>query len=92
MTGKADAFGDISSKAIGGGEEFTCHPKSDEAKKVDPKHSNLIDCGLLLQIDGKCLKAFVERNGFGFHIWDEKYFFDIDELKEIAKQYELIKV
>ena len=92
VTGKKDPFGDIVSKTIGGCEEITCHPKSDEVKNVAPQYSNLIDCGLLVQIDGKCLKAFVESNGFGFHVWDDKYFHNIDELKDIAGQYEFIKV
>ena len=92
MTGKKDPLGDIVSKTIGGCKEIICHPKSEEVKKVDPKYSNLIDCGLLIQIDGKCLKAFVEFNGFGFHVSDDKYFHDIDELKDIAGRYEFIKV
>ena len=63
VTGKTDPMADILSQTIGGCEEITCHPKSDEAKKIDPRYSNLIDCGLLLQIDRKCLKAFVQNNG-----------------------------
>ncbi|WP_298144402.1 hypothetical protein [Flavobacterium sp.] len=92
LTGKKDPFGDVLSKTLCGCEEITCHPKSDEVKNVDPKYSNLIDCGLLVQIDGKCLKAFVESNGLGFHVWDDKYFHNIDELKELAGRYEFIKV
>lgn len=92
VTGMKDPFGDVLSKAIGDCEEITCHPNSDLAKNADPKYSNLIDCGLLVQIDGKCLKAFVESNGFGFYVWDDKYFHNIDELKGIAGHYEFIKV
>ncbi len=92
LTGKSDTFGNLVSGASSGHKEITCHPKSEQAKKVDEKYSNLIDAGLLLQIDGKWLKAFVERNGFGFHIWNEKYFFELDEINEIASQYELIKI
>ncbi|MDP4285523.1 MAG: hypothetical protein Q8891_13945 [Bacteroidota bacterium] len=92
ITGKKDVLGDILSKTIGGCKEITCHPKSEEAKNIDTKYSNLIDCGLLIQIDGKCLKAFVESNGYGFHVSDDKYFNDIEELKDITGQYEFIKV
>jgi hypothetical protein len=92
LTGKKDVLGDILSKTIGGCQEITCHPKSDEAKNIDAKYSNLIDCGLLIQIEGKCLRAFVENNGYGFHVSEDKYFYDVDELKEIAGQYEFIKV
>lgn len=92
LTAKPDPIGDLMADSIGGCQEMTCHPKSEQVKKVDPKYSNLIDTGLLLQIDSKCVKAFVERNGFGFHIRNDKYFFDIEELKETAQQYEFIKV
>lgn len=92
IIGRADPIEEILSKTIGGCKEVICHPKSDEIKRINPKHLNLIDCGLLLQIDGKILKAFVESNGFGFHIWGDKYFYDISELNEIAGQYEFIKV
>jgi hypothetical protein len=92
VTGKADPLGEMLSESIGCCEKATCNPRSDEAKKIDPKHSNIIDCGVLLQIDGKILKAFVEGNWFGFHIWDEKFFHDFDELKVISEQYEIIKV
>ncbi len=92
VTGKKDPFGDVLSKTIGGCEEITCHPKSAEAKNADPRYSNHIDCGLLIQIDGKCLKAFVENNCFGFNILDDNYFFDTDELKHIAGQYEFIEI
>ncbi len=92
ITGNKDPLGDIVSKTIGGCEEITCHPKAEEVKHVDPQYSNLIDCGLLVQIDGKYLKAFVESNGFGFHVWDDKYFHNIEELKDIVGQYEFIKV
>ena len=92
LTGKNDPVGELLSKSIGGCEEITCHPKSDDAKNVDPNYSNLIDCGLLVQIDGKYLKAFVERNGFGFDSWNDNFFLTIDEIKEISSRYELIKV
>jgi hypothetical protein len=92
LLGKTDPIEQLLSSTIGGCEEITCHPKSIEAQSVNPKHSNLIDCGLLLQIEGKVLKAFVESNGFGFPIWNNKYFYEIDELQNIIGQYEFIKV
>ncbi len=92
ISGKKNPWTDLQSKASGAWAEITCHPNSDIAKNAELKYSNLVDCGLLVQIDGKYLKAYVERNGFGFHIWDEKYFFDIDELIATDDQFELIKV
>jgi len=92
VTGKKDPIGDIVSQTLGGYEEITCHPKSEEAKNANPVYSNLIDCGLLIQIDGKFLKAFAEGNGFGFHIWNDKYFHDYEELKDTFEEYEFIEV
>ena len=92
LTMKKDPFGDAVSESAGSHAEITCHPRSEEAKGVDPRYSNLIDVGLLIQIDGKCLKTFLENNGFGFHIWNDKYFFEPKELKSITGQYEFIKV
>ncbi len=92
LTLKKDIFGDMVSQAVGGCEEIICHPKSKEVDKVNSKYSNLIDCGLLLQIDGKYLKAFVEGNGFGFHIGNDEYFTEMQELENIAGQYEFIKI
>ena len=89
--GKKDPLDDIISKSAGSWEEITCHPNSIETKSINPKHSNLIDCGLLIEIDGKILEAYVQRNGFGFN-HENNYFSDIEEVKEIAQQYEVIKV
>jgi hypothetical protein len=82
----------ILSETIGGCEEIICHPKSDEVKNINPKYANILDVGLLLEIEGKCLKAFIQNNTFGFHIWDEKYFFKPEDLKEDAELYEFIKI
>jgi hypothetical protein len=92
LTRKKDPLGDMFAKSAGMYNTFVNHPQSTEAKNTDPKYSNLIDCGLLIRVEGKFLKAFVEENGYGFQIWDDKYFFDKFELKEIYQQYELIEI
>ena len=89
---KKDPIATLTAKATGGGMEYTCHPKSSEAKKVDPKYSNVIDCGLLLKIEGEYLPAFITSNGYGFHLWDNKYFHRFKDIEEVAGQYEFIKV
>jgi len=68
------------------------HPKSEEAKAISLDYSNLIDVGLLIQIEQKCLKAFVEKNSYGFHVWNDKFFFELDELIDTARQYDFLKV
>ncbi len=44
---------DIMSKTTGGHEKIVCHPKSQEAKQVDKVHANLVDAGIMLEIDGQ---------------------------------------
>ena len=61
LTGKKDPAGDLISRTTGIGEELICHPKSDEAKKVNPAFANLLDIGLLLEIEGKFFKS-IHRN------------------------------
>ena len=89
---KQYSFEDIISSPTGYCEEITCHPDSEEALNVESKFSNLVDCGLLIKIDGKYLKAFVEDCFFGFHIYNDKYFFEKDEIKELSEQYKFIKI
>jgi hypothetical protein len=48
--------------------------------------------GLLLEIENKYLKAFLQSNGFGFHIWKDKYFYETDALKKDNELYEFIKI
>jgi hypothetical protein len=92
LKGKNDPIDDLISQSTGGGEEIICHPKSEEVNKINPDYSNLLDVGLLLEIEGKCLKSFLETNGFGFHIWEDKYFYEPKELEEDTQLYEFIKI
>ncbi|SNS47845.1 hypothetical protein SAMN06295967_110111 [Belliella buryatensis] len=92
FTGKQDYLGDMFAKVDGCYETFISHPLSINAKDVNPEFSNLVDCGLLIQIEGKMLKAFVEDNSYGFHVFNDKYFFAKEEIKEIYDKYELIEI
>jgi len=92
LSTKSDPIDALKAKATGGEMEYTCHPKSDEAQKVDTKYSNIIDCGLLLKIEGEYLPAFITSNAYGFHLWDNKYFHSFKDIEEVAGQYEFIKV
>ena len=89
---KTEPLDKIISETTGVGAEYVCHPKSEEVNDVDLEYSNLLDVGLLIEIENRYLRAFLKNNGFGFHIRKEKYFFETDDLKEDVEQYELIKV
>lgn len=84
-----EILGGILSESTGGHEEIVCHPKSLEAKEVDEKYSNLVDAGIMMEIDKKyyiCCSLF---NGFSAHA----QILSLQELKEdIANQYEFIEV
>ena len=92
IKGKNDPFDDLISEVTGSGEEIICHPKSKEVNKINPDYSNLLDVGLLLEIEGKYLTAFLKNNGFGFIVWDGKYFYEAKELEEDVQLYEFIKI
>ncbi|MEM8830143.1 MAG: hypothetical protein AAGE96_12410 [Cyanobacteria bacterium P01_G01_bin.19] len=54
---------DIMRKSAGGHDEIVCHPKSIEAESADKKFSNLVDTGIMLEIDSKLLMCFSRDNG-----------------------------
>ncbi len=81
LSSKSDPVDALTAKATGGGMEYTCHPKSDEAKEVNVKYSNIIDCGLLLKIEDEYLPAFITSNAYGFHLWDNNIFTALKTLK-----------
>jgi hypothetical protein len=92
INGKREPIDIIKSGITGMGTEYICHPKSKEAKKINLNFANLLDVGLLLEIENKYLKAFLQSNGFGFHIWKDKYFYETDALKKDNELYEFIKI
>lgn len=92
IKGGKDPIGEIISKTTGVGAEYICHPKSDVVNNINLDYANLLDVGLLVEIENKYLRCFLQSNGFGFHIWKEKYFYDVDDLKEDSELYEFIKI
>lgn len=92
FTQKRDVLGSLLASASSGYEEIVCHPNSRDVKKVNSKYTNLIDYGLLLEIEGKYLRAYITNNGYGFNTWGDKYFFELKDLKKDISTYEFIKV
>ena len=58
------AIADILRQTTGGHDEVVCHPKSDEAKETNQEFANLVDAGVMLEIDGKLLMCFALSNAF----------------------------
>lgn len=56
---------DIIRKSTSGHDEVVCHPKSTEAESVNRDYANLVDAGIILEIDDKLLMCFSWNNGFG---------------------------
>ena len=92
IKGKTDPIDEIISKTTGIGTEYICHPKSKEVENVDLNYANLLDVGLLIEMENRYLRAFLQSNGFGFHIWEGKYFYETEDLKEDTELYEFIKI
>ena len=92
IKGKKEPIDIIKSGITGVGTEYICHPKSKNLKNVDLNYANLLDVGLLIEIENKYLRAFLQSNGYGFHIWEDKFFYKKEELKEDAELYEFIKI
>ena len=79
----------ILSETTGGHEEVICKPQSEDAKKLNSDFANLVDAGIMLEIDGKCLSCFSNHNGFsaGGQIWTYE-----EISKDIVPYYEFIEV
>lgn len=50
--------------AINGHSEIVCRPDSEELKHVNPNYSNLVDAGIVLEVDGKFLACYADSNGY----------------------------
>lgn len=70
-------------------EQIVCHPDSEEAKGVNREFANLIDAGIMLEIDSQLLMCFSWCNGFGV----VGNTMSVDEIKvEIAPFYKFIEI
>ena len=70
-------------------EEIICHPDSEEAKSINREFANLVDAGIMLEIDGQRLMCFSWGNGFGI----VGNTMSIDELEaEVVPEYKFIEV
>ena len=75
--------------STGGYDEIIAHPNSSEAEVVNKDFANLVDKGILLQVDGKFIGCFAPKNWFRI----ESEFFTEEALKEkVMPYYQLIEV
>ena len=83
------AIADIMRNATGGHDEIVCHPKGAEAKSVNEEFANLVDAGIMLEIDKKLLMCFSWNNSYSV----VGRTMSLNELKEdVAPFYEFIVV
>ena len=83
------SIADIMRKTTGGHDEVVCHPRSAEAKSVNKEFANLVDAGLMLEIDDKLLMCFSWNNSFSI----VGRTMSLDELKEeVAPFYEFVEL
>lgn len=82
------AIADLLRQTSGGHEEVVCHPKSDVAKSVNKEFANLVDAGVMLEIDDKLLMCFSWKNGY----WVVGKIMSLDELKEVVPCYEFVEI
>ena len=83
------AMADIMRKTTGGHDEVVCHPKSAEAESVNKEFANLVDAGVMFEIEDKLLMCFSWNNGF----WVVGKIMSLDELKEkVAPFYEFVEM
>lgn len=80
---------DLMKKSPGRYEEVVCHQKSTEAERANKEFANLVDAGIMLEIDRQLLMCFAWCNGFCI-VGDVM---SLDKIKEeVAPFYEFIEI
>ena len=88
ITGEDDIISEILSMPSTGHSEIVSNPKSIENNM--PEFSNLIDVGLLIEIDNQYFQPIIKDNGYGFIDIGRKPFLSKEETNLELKNYELI--
>lgn len=71
--------------------EIICKPGSKESYKISKNYSNLLDVWILLKINNRYLKIFIDNNAFWYWFADKKEEWLCNNLEEF-ENYELIKL
>ena len=80
---------DMIRQSPSGYEEVVCHPKSREVKTLNQEFINLVEAGVVLEIDRQLLMCFATYNGFNI-VGDTMSGDEVSQ--EIATTYEFIKI
>jgi hypothetical protein len=70
---------------------FLTHPNEELEKDIKLECRNLVDVGLLINIENDFIDAFVKDNDDDFYKFEENYLLENFDFKDLPKEYEYIK-
>ena len=73
---------------IGG---FLTHPNEELEKEIQTESTNVVDVGLLIDIENDFIDAFVKDNDEDFYKVGENYLLENIDFNDLPKEYEYIK-
>jgi len=86
-----DKFDTLINQIDGITNDFLINPGSVLPDNLDPASTNLVDVGILIGLNNKYIKAFIEDNSDDFLNYEEKYIYDSIDFSDMNRQYELIR-
>jgi hypothetical protein len=86
-----DKFDTLINQIEGITNDYVVNPNSVIPSNVNPESANIVDVGLLICLDDKYIKAYIQNNDEDFMNYDDQYLFDFIDFTEIKQKYELIK-
>jgi hypothetical protein len=72
-------------------DEFLAHPNEKLEKNIKVESINLVDIGLLINIENDFIDAFVKENDDDFYKFEENYLLENFDFKDLPYEYEYIK-
>jgi hypothetical protein len=70
---------------------FLSHPNEKLEEDIEFEKTNLVDVGLLINIEDDFIDAFVKDNNDDFYKFQEDYLLENFDFKHLPKEYEYIK-
>jgi hypothetical protein len=72
--------------------DFVIHPNSDLVLNINEESKNLVDVGLLIVLNNKFIKSYLEQNDDDYIRFDDNYLLDDFNFSDTSLQYDYIKV